>query len=193
MTVAKVLLALLCFVQFASAQKTITITNSEPGIITLGHLREQSDIVALVKVISGDTENYDVALYKAEVVTGYKGAAAGQTIFFGPYLGTRLGWEYLLFLRTNSAPLAPKKNAAGRYGTVRYSSVFNEGYSSMETEYQCIFDGKDVENRCDYGIRVCTDYIVLPKDVPVAPPMSDDQPFGCRWVRKSILLSLLAP
>ena len=96
MTVAKVLLALLCFVQFASAQKTITITNSEPGIITLGHLREQSDIVALVKVISGDTENYDVALYKAEVVTGYKGAAAGQTIFFGPYLGTRLGWEYLI-------------------------------------------------------------------------------------------------
>jgi hypothetical protein len=62
----------------------------------------------------------------------------------------------------------------------------------MEGSYRCVFDGREINNECDYGIKVCTDYIVLPKGTPVFPPLEvDDVPFGCRWVRKSKFLSLL--
>jgi hypothetical protein len=44
---------------------------------------KQADIVALVKVISGNTETYNVAVNKAEVLKNFKGAAAGETIYFG--------------------------------------------------------------------------------------------------------------
>jgi hypothetical protein len=44
---------------------------------------KQADIVALVKVISGNTETYDIAVNKAEVLKNFKGAAAGETIYFG--------------------------------------------------------------------------------------------------------------
>jgi hypothetical protein len=37
----------------------------------------------------------------------------------------------------------------------------------------------------------CTDYVVLPTDTPVSPPMSETTDFGCRWVRKTTFLSLL--
>jgi hypothetical protein len=36
----------------------------------------------------------------------------------------------------------------------------------METSYQCIFDGSDTSQKCDYGVRVCTDYIKLPSAMP---------------------------
>ncbi len=61
----------------------------------------------------------------------------------------------------------------------------------MEISYECVFDGKDIAQRCDYGVRVCTDYIKLPKSMPTFPPMTEETPFGCRWVRKSVFLSLL--
>jgi len=77
------------------------------------------------------------------------------------------------------------------YERVHYARVFNQGYSSMETSYACIFDGKEISQKCDYGVRVCTDYIKLPKSVRAFPPDSNDPPFGCRWVRKTLFMSLL--
>lgn len=61
----------------------------------------------------------------------------------------------------------------------------------METSYECVFDGKEIAQKCDYGVRVCTDYIKLPSGMPAFPPEDDDPPFGCRWVRKSLFLPLL--
>ena len=175
----------------ASAQQTQTIHISEPGVYKLSELFRNADTVALVKVVSGDAENYDRTVYKAEVVKGFKAAEVGETIYFGPYTGVRLGWEYVLFLRNVAKPLVPKTTSNASYGTVRYSEVFDEGYSSMETSYECIFDGKEVREHCDYGVRVCTDYIVLPKSLPAFPPMTEEPPFGCRWVRKTLLISVL--
>jgi hypothetical protein len=185
---ARFVVFLLLSVQVALAQKTITVTQSEPGVMRLERLRAQSDTVALVKIVAGDTENYDVAVYKAEVIKSYKGATVGQTIYFGPFLGTRLGWEYVVFLYNKSEMLSPKTKSPTGFGRIRYGEIFNEGYSSMETSYECVFDG---DNSCDYGVRVCTDYIKLPQNVPVFPSMSEEVPFGCRWVRKSLFLSLL--
>jgi hypothetical protein len=173
----------------ASAQSNVVIT--EPGVYKLDELFKAADAVAVVKVLSGDTENYEKAVYKGEVIQSFKGTATGQTVYFGPFIGERLGWEYVLFLRNSPKPATPKKTANAPYGAVQYSEVFDEGYSSMETSYECVFQGKESAQRCDYAVRVCTDYIKLPKTVSTSPPEENDPPFGCRWVRKSIFLELL--
>jgi hypothetical protein len=173
------------------AQQSKEITIREPGIIELAKLFRMADTVALVKVVSGDTENYSTTLYKAEVVKSFKGEAIGTTVYFGPYVGVRLGWEYILFLRSVAEPLAPKTTSKVNYGTVHYSEVFNEGYSEMVTSYECVFDGKAIAEQCDYGVRVCTDYIVLPKSLRTFPPLKEETSFGCRWVRKEAFISAI--
>jgi hypothetical protein len=177
--------------QGISAQRSKEISITEPGRYELAELFRKADTVAVVKVLSGDTENYDRAVYKGQVVKSFKGAEVGETVYFGPYIGERLGYEYFLFLRNASNPLAPKKTSEGGYGTIHYFAIFDEGYSSMETSYECVFDGKEITKRCDYGVRVCTDYIVIPKSTPSLPPASEETPFGCRWVRKEVFISLL--
>jgi len=184
-------IAIVSLFQPACAQQAQTGTLTEPRIVSLEDLLRMADTVALVRVVSGDTQNYPKVIYKAEVVKSFKGAAAGQTIYFGPYVGTRLGWEYVLFLRHVRKPLPPNPTSNANYGTVQYSEVFNEGYSSMETSYECVFDGKDSTQKCGNGVRVCTDYIKLPKSLHTSPPITADTPFGCRWVRKEVFLSAL--
>jgi len=152
------------------AQQPQEVTNAEPGIYNLADLFKRADTVALVKVVSGDTENYKVAIYKATIVKSFKGGAAGDIVFFGPFIGERLGWEYILFLRKVANPIAPEKSASANYGTIQYAEVFNQGYTSMMTSYECVFDGKEIAQRCDYGVRVCTDYIKIPESMPTFPP-----------------------
>ena len=105
--------------------------------------------------------------------------------------GERLGWEYIVFLRNVSEPIKPRATTNAGHGTIRYAEVFNEGYSSMETSYQCIFDGSDTSQKCDNGVRVCTDYIKLPSAMPTFPPVSAEIPFGCRAVRRTAFSSIL--
>jgi hypothetical protein len=171
-----------------NAQQTSSVTITEPGSGTLASYVKGADVIAVVTVVAGDTESYGTPIYKAKVLTAYKGTVAGQTIFFGPFIGTRLGWEYVLFLRSVKEPLGPKEGHTAAYGTIHYGKVFNEGYSSMETSYECSFPGNQ---QCDYGVRVCTDYVRLPEDTPASPPMTETTDFGCRWVRKTTFLSLL--
>jgi hypothetical protein len=102
-------------------------------------------------------------------------------VYFGPFVGERLGSEYVLFLRKVTKPVSPKTAPTASYGTIHYWEIFDEGYSSMETSYECVFDGKEIAQKCDYGDRVCTDYIKLPKSLPAFPPETNDLPFGCRW------------
>ena len=174
----------------ASAQSQV-VTITEPGVYEISGLFKGADVVALVKVVSGDTESYDHTVYKGEVIQSFKGMPRGATLYFGPFVGEKLGWEYVLFLRNVTKPITPKTTATASYGTVPYWEVFNEGYSSMETSYACVFDGKEIAQKCDYGVRVCTDYIKLPRSIPAFPPERNDPPFGCRWVRKGIFISLL--
>ncbi len=173
------------------AQEAREITNTEPGVYVLADLFRRADTVALVKIVSGDTEAYEIAVYKAEVVRSFKGSASGRVIYFGPYVGKELGSEYFVFLRRVSEPLNPKTPAASGYGTIHYEETFNQGYSAMMTSYECVFSGKEIADQCGDAARVCTDYIKLPKAIPISPPMTKDTPFGCRWVRKPIFTSLL--
>jgi hypothetical protein len=179
----------------SSAQSTIdlggkSVTTTEPGIWKLKELFARADIVALVYVLSGDTEAYDeAAIYKAKVLKSFKGVPDAEVIYYGPYVRTELGGEYVLFLIKVPNPIAPKTTTG--YGVIRYARVFNEGYSSMRTSYECVFDGKNINEQCDYGVRVCTDYIVLPKSIATFPPKTQETPFGCRWVRRTAFLPLL--
>lgn len=175
----------------ASAQRSETVTTTEPAVVTLAGLYKQADTVVMAKIVSGDAENYRTAVYKAEVVKSFKGAAVGETIYFGPYSGDALGSEYVLFLRNTPQPVTPKTTSSAGYGTVRYSEVFNEGYSSMANSYGCVFDGTIPAQQCDYGVKVCTDYIILPKETRTFPPVSRETPFGCRLVREKTFISLL--
>jgi hypothetical protein len=152
----------------ASAQSQV-VTITEPGVYKISELFKSADVVALVKIVSGNSEDYQHTVYKGEVIQSFKGMPRGATVYFGPFVGERLGWEYVLFLRNVTKPITPKATATASYGTVPYSEVFNEGYSSMETSYACVFDGKEIAQQCDYGVRVCTDYIKLPKSMPAFP------------------------
>jgi len=175
----------------AVAQNTRSVTITEPGKIDLAQLFKTADTVAIVRVISGDTENYAKAMYKAEVIRSFKGADAGKTLYFGPYVGLKVGGEYLLFLRAAKDPAVPKTTPSAMYGVVHYGNVFNEGYSSMDASYACVFDGKEVHQQCDYGIRVCTDYITLPQTVRTFPAKKEETSFGCRWVRRTAMELLI--
>lgn len=172
----------------ALAQKAEQVTITEPGSYELSALYKRADAVALVEIVAGDTENYEKVVYKAKVETGFKGFHAGDVFYFGPFVGERLGTEYLLFLLDTHKEFSPTKPKATGYGSIHYWEVFNEGYSSMETSYECIFEATSA---CDYGVRVCTDYIKLPNSISAFPPASNDPPFGCRWVRKNVLNSAL--
>lgn len=166
------------------------VTVTEPGVYKIRDLFKAADIVAIVKVLSGDTENYEHAVYKGEVVQSFKGPSSGAIVYFGPFIGEKLGWEYFLFLRNAAKPFAPKTTASASYGTIQYSEIFDQGYSSMESSYECVFDGKEIAQHCDYGVRVCSDYIKLPQSISLFPK-EDDPPFGCRWARKTAFVSLL--
>ena len=53
------------------------------------------------------------------------------------------------------------------------------------------FPRKKIEDQCDDGVRVSTDFIKLPK----ATKVSEDEepgPSGCRWARKQDFLSILS-
>src|SRR5579872_5017549 len=116
---------------FVCAQSREVIIR-EPGVYEISDLFKDADVVALVKILSGDTENYEHAVYKGEVIQSFKGEPRGATLYFGPFVGERLGWEYVLFLRRTPKLLTPKM-ANPSYGIIRYAEIFNEGYSSMES------------------------------------------------------------
>lgn len=172
-----------------AGKNTIDVSPQEPALYELKALFNRADAVVLAKIVAGSIEDYDAVVYKAEVVTGFKGLKTGEIIYFGPYLGHRLGNEYVLFLLDQHKTLRPN-NKAG-YGEVRYWEVFDEGYSSMETSYECVFPGKKPVESCGNAVRVCTDYIKLPKSTPAFPPEENDPPFGCRWVAQGLFTSLL--
>ena len=176
------------FLALMSQSKTVTI--SEPEVIGLADLFRQADIVASVKIVSGDAENYDIAIYKATVLQSFKGPKDGTAIYLGPYVGLRLGGEYIVFLHNGSEVIAPK-SAGAAYGPIRYAKIFNEGYSAMLSSYECVFNGSGPAQQCGEAVRIYTDYIKSPKGIATFPPGPEDTAFGCRWVRKTEFVSAL--
>ena len=185
-------LAMLLSVVAAPAQQTIEI--SEPAVVKLGDLFKQADVVAVVQILSGDRENYDTAVYKSKVLMQFKGTAVGEELYFGPFIGYGVGNEYVAFLRR--ATSAPKlqgqrpTHTSIAYGPLEvFHLIMYQGYSIMSVRYACVFGGKDP---CDYGVRVNTDQVKLPKGTKTFPRASGDElPDASQWVRKADFLRLL--
>ena len=174
------LLALLLIAFSYGAHPQAQLSNREPATYTLADLFSHSDKVVLAKAIAGDATAYDIPLYKAQVVQAFKGATTGETIFFGRYAGVEIGSDYFLFLRNAPTPITPRSRTNAGFGPVTYSEVFDEGYSQMVTSYECIFPGTDPAQHCANAVRICADYILLPKSLSALPSPSAS-PSGCRW------------
>lgn len=161
---------------------------TEPQRSDLKTFIAQADTVLLVKVLAGDVESYENAVYKAKVVSAYTGSPkAGDVIYFGRFIGTRIGNQYLLFLK-NPLPEPMSHSGPAIFGEVRPYRVMREGYGQMEIAYSCGFSKSE---SCDDSIRVCTDYVVLPKHTPVSDEHDKSESFGCRWFRKDSVIALL--
>lgn len=186
-------LALLCS-STTLAQQTVTIT--EPARVRIEDLFKQADIVATVRIVSGDTEHYSHTVYKADVLRVFKGTEAGAKIFFGPYVSYGLGSEYLVFLHRSAGSLSPTPEAKDQgvnYGSLKISyDIMYEGYSVMPIAYTCVFDGKGTLQQCDYGIQINTYQVTLPRNTKAFPSEHDggDNP-DKKWVRKDAFLAFL--
>jgi hypothetical protein len=197
------LMMLVCFAQNKPPAKNsspagteMTVEISDPASVKIEDLFKQADMVGIVKILSGDSEHYSQAIYKAEVVTPYKGVAKGDIIFLGPFVGYRVGWEYLACLKHFNQKMVPSKEASSSaisYGELPFFyRVMYEGYSFMEIGYECIFDGKEINQQCDDGIKLNTFQVVLPKKIKTFPaPPEAGSSSDTKWVRKSRLSSYM--
>jgi len=174
----------------------VSTTISEPATVKVEQLLKQADLVAVVQILSGDTEHYPSAVYKAEVLRSFKGTDNGAIIYFGPFISYRLGGEYVVFLHHSDKriELKPQQTASGlSYGPISsFYLVMYEGYSALPVEYNCVFDGKEIAQHCDYGVKVNTYQVVLPKGLRTYPSATIGSfSENTRWVRKETFISLL--
>lgn len=186
-------LALFCS-SATSAQQTETIT--EPARVGIEDLFKQADVVATVRIVSGNTEHYSHTVYKAEVLKAFKGVETGAKIFFGPYVSYGLGSEYLVFLHRSAGSLSPKPEANSQgvnYGVLQLSyDIMYEGYSVMPVAYTCVFGGKEISEHCDNGIQINTYQVILRGSIRTSPPERDDATStDKKWVRKDAFLAFL--
>lgn len=161
--------------------------------VKLSDLFKQADLVAAVEIVSGDGENYPGVVYKAKVLTAFKGIDEKETIFFGPFAGYGVGKEYVVFLSKSEYGLKPNQNAdSSRGGIPVFYRIMYDGFSILPSDYECVFDGKAISQECDYSVELNPDQIILPSQIQLFPA-GDAGPVSnyCKWVRKSVFFSLL--
>jgi hypothetical protein len=170
---------------------------SEPATVNIVGLFKQADLVAVIRILSGDSEHYATTVYKAEVVTAFKGAHSGEKLYFGPFISYGVGSEYLAFLRRSDVGLNPAPATEGsglHYGAIgRLFRVMYEGYSIMPIEYVCVFEGKEPSEQCADAIKVNAHQVRLPRALRTYPaePAADLSGSDEKWVKKEALLSAL--
>jgi hypothetical protein len=162
--------------------------------VKIADLFKEADVVAEVKIVSGDGESYPGVVYKARVVTAYKGAAANATLYFGPLESFGIGSKYIVFLTRSGGPIVPLRSASHTsYGTIPNSyEIMYAGYAILPSGYECVFDGGDLAQQCDDSIQLNPNQIVLPENIGKFP-VGDAGPITNYriWVHKRDLTSLL--
>ena len=162
--------------------------------VTVIDLFRQADLVAVIEVLSGDTEHYPVTVYKAKVKKAFKGTRPGETIYFGPFISYGVGSEYLVFLSKDEKGIEPKDKSSGvNYGVIpSFFRIMYVGFSIMPIEYACVFDGKEISQHCDYAIKLNPEQIILPASIKTFP----HEDVGAitnyeKWVRRDGFLDFL--
>lgn len=186
---------LLTFLPPLSAQspadaQSAPLTPRDSETYTISDLFSRADTVVLANVLAGDTKSYDIPLFKAQVIQAFKGASNGATIYFSPFAGMQVDMQYFLFLRNAPTAATPRPGPNHGFGIVPYLQVFDGGYTSMPTSYQCVFP-EDPKHHCDNVVKVCTDYITLPKSIQAVPSTGPASPSNCSWVKRDAFATLL--
>ena len=182
-------LASILFLSNATSSPSTTIAK-----VTLSDLFKQADLVATVRILSGDSEHYDVTVYKGQIEKAFKGARANQTIYFGPHVSFGVGSEYLGFLSKAEKGIEPGGKSPGvNYGVLpSFFRIMYAGFSIMPIEYVCVFDGKDTAQQCDYAVKLNPEQVIVPASVKAFPrgeagPITNYE----KWVRRDELVALL--
>lgn len=159
---------------------------------TVRELFSQARQVVLVRVIAGDTEHYGTIIYKATVETAYKGAKAGDTVYFGPYAGLGIGAEYVVFLESG-AGAAPTADGGLSFGNIAsLGRIMSAGYAALPVGYECVFDDPTGERHCDDSVELNPAQIILPKAMKKFPRRDDGGITAYKiWVRRSDFLPQL--
>jgi hypothetical protein len=180
-----------------SQNKNVEIfTISEPGTITIQGLFKEADIVALVKVVSGDSEHYQATIYKATVLGAFKGVKDNEQIYFGPYISYGIGSEYFVFLKKSGksvGEMISKDNVAKAQNfdpAADYLRIMYEGYSILPVSYECAFEEKPEAQRCDYAVKINTYHVPLPKSLN-AYTVENNENSDKKFVRKTVLEEFL--
>ena len=162
--------------------------------VKVDELFKEADLVATVRILSGDSEHYDVTVYKAQVVKAYKGASNRETIYFGPYVSYGIGNEYVVFLSKSGKHIAPKKESSGpNCGKIpSFFEAMYAGFGVMPIKYVCLFEGEEPARQCDDAVKVNPEQIGLPHGIRTYPAGDADATTNySKWVRKDAFLSLL--
>jgi hypothetical protein len=190
---------ILCFYavpcDVAAQQQQMTVTITEPAPVKAEKLFKHAELVADVRILSGDTEHYPRTVYKSEVLRPFKGVSKGAVIYFGPFVGYGLGEELIVFLDRSPERLKPYKNIESglSYGQIpSFYVVMYQGYAALQVKYDCLFDGAESAQRCDYGVRVNTYQLRLPRSVKTFPSSARGAfSENTNWVRKSEFVAYL--
>ncbi len=101
-----ILAALVCT---RHTQRTATVAITEPGSGTLDNYMNRADVVALVKVVAGDTEAYGVPIYKAEVIQRVQGRSGWSHDYSDASLALDSVGSTFSFSAMSRIPSAPKR------------------------------------------------------------------------------------
>jgi hypothetical protein len=145
---------------------TVTYTTLDPAVVTIGELFREADVVAIIRILPGESE--------MEVLSGFKGARAGEKLGFTRYSNTSIGAEYLVFLRR---PHGGEPGYVGMY----------QGYGVMPVDQVCAFAGRDKNRGCDSGVEIDTYQVRLPKRIRTYPSQSENG--NKKWVKRSALVT----
>ena len=177
---------------FASIAKADTIAS-----VSLENLYKQADFVAFVSILSGDVEYYDGAIYKAEVLKAYKGTKEKEIVYFGENISYGIGNEYLAFFNKsgkNIGQVVAKdvQNSSAPYDAKQvFFSIMYAGYSIMPVGFECLFDLKNKNNNCDYGIKLNAKQVAIPSNLKAFPEDTYSTTTYNRWVRRTSMETTL--
>jgi hypothetical protein len=162
---------------------------AEPPSLLIEQLFEEADAVALVQVQSGDDERYPIAVFKAKVLTAYKGTNTGAAIWFGPCDGREVGGEYLVFLYRGvpPVPLAANSGESSLTGPSPFFTEMLQGLGTLETGFVCVFGNP---NPCADGVRLSW-HVELPRAIKLFGLGSGGVHPGSSWAHKGEVLALV--
>jgi hypothetical protein len=177
-----------------------TTTIPQVSIINLAH---QADIVAVVRIESGEIINGTDfpcgAKYKGKVLHSIKNSKQDQIIEFGYYFGEEIGTEYIVFLNKRQNVYEPVISTNSY--SVKSRAQFDRQCSSKHPEYIIMHHGIGSQkleyhgdSESNYAFLIPTKYLSLPKDTTFIEPKEKNGCYvwdDCKWVDKETVLKIL--